>query len=332
VRITSPRVENFDQRLRALSFALLLIAFPAHASPVVRFTPIAKLDGFRLADDRGGWSPRAPLLLLDGYYVWDASRPKQAPVRLSVHGGARFSSWSPVGDRILFVTGQENRWNWRTLVVTAANDVVSDTLLKDVECWPVAWGPDASIHYRSKGRLLRIEPLASWSVPPAIASAKTATLLHRLDVPGRVITSRIASDGTEEDLDVLNPRLRGPMMSLVDEVLETDRHLIRISGRDGGDYIVDSDGAIQRVVRYFANSMSRDGELVAGGEGIVGGDDTGPQGLDTLRMACPRGNWCVPVRGAEDGAEPQLARTDSLMAFNALHGGVIIGRYQIRSR
>src|SRR5262249_46332083 len=152
----------------------------------------------------------------DGYYVWDASKPKSPPVHL---GWGRFASWSPAGDRILIVTGRENRWNLRTLVVAAANGTAMDTLLKDVDCWPVGWGPDASIHYRSKGKLLRIEPLASWSVPGAIRSRKAAALLHRLDVPGRVITCRISSDGTEKDLDLVNPRLSGPMMSLQDEVL-----------------------------------------------------------------------------------------------------------------
>src|SRR5262249_38754155 len=227
-------------------------------------------------------------------------------------------------------------WNLRTLVVAAANGSAVDTLLKDVDCWPVGWGPDASIHYRSKGKLLRIEPLASWSVPGAVRSRKAAALLHRLDVPGRVITCRISSDGTEKDLDLVNPRLSGPMMSLQDEVLETDRYLIMISGRDGGTYVIDSNGAILHEVRWpiSPNSITRDGELVAGGEGELAGDVAvgGRWGVDTLRAIDFRGRWCVPLSGGEDGAQPQFARTDSLIAFNALHGGVVVGRYRIRSR
>jgi hypothetical protein len=124
----------------------------------------------------------------------------------------------------------------------------------------------------------------------------------------------------------------GDIVSLEDEVLETDRHLLMVSGGHGGTYVINANGDILHAVRWTMspNSISRDGELVAGGAGVVADDNR--ETVDTLRIAYFRGNWCVPVVGAEDGADPQLARTDSLIAFNALHGGVVVGRYRIRSR
>src|SRR5262249_42590061 len=141
---------------------------------------------------------------------------------------------------------------------------------------------------------------------------------------------RVSPDGSEVLLG--NPKLEGDIVVLEDEVLDTDRHLLMVSGFRGGTYVIDAKGKIYRAVHWTMSphSISRDGELVAGGAGVVA-DDTG-QSVDTLRIACFRGNWCAPVLGAEDGADPQLARTDSLIAFDAPHGGVVIGRYEIRSR
>lgn len=324
----------------AIGMALLLLimgAAPRPApprDPAVRFVPLAKLDGFILADYHGGWSPTGPLLLLNGRggeYVWDARKPHTAPVHLRIQGRVRMSAWSPSGDRILFIVGDANPKNLRTLLVAKADGSPPDTLVDQVDCWPATWGSDASIYYRTRDRLHRIEPRASWSVPKETLSRKTAVLLNGFDRShGRMIMRRISPDGSETDLAAVNRRFSGDIVSIHDEVLETDRHLLLVAGRDGGAYVIDGGGAILHELHdpISANSISRDGHLVAGGEGIVA-DDMG-QVMDTLRIADLRGNWCVPLTGGEDGAQPQLARTDSLIAFNAPHGGVIVGRYEIR--
>jgi hypothetical protein len=332
VRVTRQIRNLFGILLGAVLLASSLGAVPIAASPrypSVRFVQLAKLDGYRLTTYHGGWSPRRPLLLLTGRggeYVWDARKPGAPPVHLPFQAWVRLSAWSPAGDRILFVVGDANPKNLRALLVAKSDGSSVDTLLDQVDCWPVMWAPDASIYYRSGDRLGKIEPPKSWSIPADVVGHKGPFL----EGGGHEQIRRISRDGSEVLLG--NARLEGEIVSLRDEILETDRHLLMVSGLHGGDYVIDAHGTILHTVRWTMspNSISRDGELVAGGAGVVADDNR--ETVDTLRIAYPRGGWCVPVLGAEAGADPQLARTDSLIAFNAPHGGVVVGRYEIRSR
>ena len=322
------------------SFLAVSIAFapPHSSSPVVRFTPIVKLDGFRLTQNWGGWSPRAPLLALEDekglYFVWDASRPQSPPIPLPVRGWIRKASWSPVGDRLLFVVKDAGRPD--TIIVVRADGASVDTLEEDVDGWPIEWTPEADIVYRTRDGLQRLKPLSSWAVPSAIRQRKLPMLILGGDpaFSGLGLCRLEAASSRETPLSLLNPHLAGDHALLYDDVLETDRHLIHTTGRDPTVAVINGSGRVFADVgrlHMSSKSISRDGTLVAGEVAILEGGE-GSLLADTVYVAGTPGPWCVPLSGAEEGGEPQLARTDSLIAFNALRGGVVIGRYEIRSR
>lgn len=328
------------------SSAMLLLAFGTTQSsqsvqpggPTVRFIQLAKLDGYRL--DETGWSPRASLLGVrgtdGGFYVWDASRPEHSPKKILESIRVRSASWSPVGDRLLFVIGEPNLKDLRTLLAVSADGARVDTLLEEVAFWPAKWASDGSIYYRSDGRVHRMEALAAWSVPESIRAQKAPTFLMGKDPAFLGLgLGRVTPDSSEEvALSRLNSRLTGDHLLLKDEALSTGRYLVVVTGRNAATLILDGMGAIVVETGWacgYPSSMTPDGRLLAG-EAADLAPRKGGFSSATVYISDTKAKWCTALTNAEDGTNPQLARTDSLIAYDGLHGGVLVGRLEIRAK
>src|SRR5262249_29671592 len=185
---------------------------PTHdSSAIVRVTSLTRLEGYRLEDFYGGWSPSAPLLLLtrpprSGYFVWDASHPDRAPRQVLARSHVLMASWSPAGDRVLFVIRDPTDEQKSFLLAANANGSETDTLLRKTDCWPVSWASDASIYYRTGQKPHRIQAPAHWHVAPEILARKTPILMTGRGA-GPAVLSPLSQD--EIAISKLNRRKEG---------------------------------------------------------------------------------------------------------------------------
>jgi hypothetical protein len=306
--------------------------------PHVSFTPLANLAGFHVPD-AGGWSPTGSLLALqgpDGYYVLDAARIDLPPRQ--VLGGAvvRSFSWSPDGKRLLFVVGDPNPQNLRTLLVVSAADGHADTLLANAPVWPAVWGSDGGIYYPAEGGYRRIEPLAAWQLADSVRARRAPSFILGPDsaFSGSGLARLTPGADDHPALSALNPGLKGRTAVVRDQLWATGRYLVLLSGPGASGPLV-LGAAGERIADLgwtgmAPTSITPDGRLAAGARETFKG---GVPETSTILLADVMGHWCVPVGGSTDGNHVQLARADSLLAYQELaNNSACVGRFRVRAR
>jgi len=300
--------------------------------PTVGLESIAAFDSLPLTlADPGSWSPRGARLVLrrqgDEVCVIDARRPRNPP-QLVYAATQRIRSvgWSPDGEWLLVLSDNAKPINTALLVAIPVAGGGPDTLLSGVDIWPAAWGPDGRVHCVVDGRRrvlappVRWRPLESFTPRPPMCAEIRRDLYLRL--------RRYQEGGPGEPILLGTYSVSGPTFAVWDALPDGSRLLVTVSDDTitryprrfpfGSQRVVDAEGLTlldlgQTAFRLLATALSANGRLIVGFS--VGGGPEPTRARTWLEAADAGGRWSVPIAGGEGGADPQMSREGSYIAF-----------------